>query len=466
VLTLCHDRSTKDREGLARRDFLRAGTLALGGLSLPWLFRQEALGATREGGFVKDKAIVLLFLSGGASHIETLNPNMTAAAPYRSMTGEVQTSIPGLTLGGTFPLLSCQAQRMAIVRCFQHPIAGHVQAIKHVLNGGTDPNGEGAQGFSMGGAYARLRGANDPRTGMPSFTLLNSEEVDSQYQNEKVRVERGSHPGSLGAACAPFIPGANGPAQGDMRLRVSRDRLDDRRSLLQAVDRLQQQVEQESRLQGADTYQTQAFDLLLGSAAEAFDLTREDPRLRERYDTSTFRVGKKAFRDSLLGRHFLTARRLVEVGCRFVTIHSAGWDMHADGNNPGIVAGMEMLGRPLDKAVSAFLEDLQARGLSEHVLLIVTGDFGRTPKINDRGGRDHWPRLCTLAFAGAGMYGQIVGRSTRNNDAPASDPVDARNLMATVMHTLFDVGKLRLTRGVPQDLLRVLEGTDPIREVV
>src|SRR6185437_11346428 len=120
----------------------------------------------------------------------------------------------------------------------------------------------------------------------------------------------------------------------------------------------------------------------------------------------------------------LLARRLIEVGAGFVTVQSAGWDMHADGNNPGIKDGMEMLGRPLDTALSAFLEDVEQRGLLDKVLVLVTGDFGRTPKINNRGGRDHWANLCTLALFGGGLnMGQVIGRSGRNNDVPATEPI-------------------------------------------
>jgi uncharacterized protein (DUF1501 family) len=149
-----------------------------------------------------------------------------------------------------------------------------------------------------------------------------------------------------------------------------------------------------------------------------------------------------------------------------VTIHSAGWDNHADGNNPGIERGMEMLGRPLDKAVSAFLDDIEARGLADKILLVITGDFGRTPKINARGGRDHWTNLCTLAFAGGGLkMGQVIGQSDRNLAAPLGDPVTTSQLMATVLHTLFDVPRLRLRTGLPRELLQIVERGEPIEQL-
>src|SRR5262249_29636507 len=151
---------------------IRAGFLGLGGLSLPWLLEARARAAAVEPKFVRDKAVVLIFLGGGASHIETFNPNMDAPAPFRSVTGEVKSSLPGVTLGGTFPLLAKLAHRMAIVRSFRHPVGNHEQAISHVLTGGTDPTGQKQVGFSMGSMYARLRGANHPRTGLPTYHLL------------------------------------------------------------------------------------------------------------------------------------------------------------------------------------------------------------------------------------------------------------------------------------------------------
>ena len=154
-------------------------------------------------------------------------------------------------------------------------------------------------------------------------------------------------------------------------------------------------------------------------------------------------------------------------GVGFVTVHSAGWDMHADGNNPGMVTGMEMLGRTVDKAVSAFLEDVDRLGLSDKILLVITGDFGRTPKVNKRAGRDHWARLGTLAFAGGGLQmGHVIGQSARGADVPATDPVSVSNLMATIMHTMFDVGQLRLETGLPRELTTLIEETEPIQQLL
>ena len=198
-----------------------------------------------------------------------------------------------------------------------------------------------------------------------------------------------------------------------------------------------------------------------------FDLSKEDPRLLDAYDTSSMKIGHKVFRESTLGHQMLLARRMVEAGAGFVTIHSAGWDMHADVNNPGMVKGMNMLGWTLDKAVSAFLADLEARGLSEKVLLVLTGDFGRTPTVNKKGGRDHWAKLGTLAFAGGGLpMGQVIGRADRRNGEPADNPVSPSMMMGTILRTLFDFGQLRIAQGIPQDVVRHVEEAHPIPQLI
>jgi uncharacterized protein (DUF1501 family) len=464
MLTL-HSGHRRDCSGRARRDFLAAGALALGGLALPQLLAAKEAARKAGKSYVRDRSIVLLFLGGGASHIETFNPNAGAPDPYCSVTGEVHTAVPGLTLGGTFPQLARHAKKLAVVRSFSHNNANHPKAIIHVLTGGTDPTGDAKQGYSMGSVFARLRGANDEASGLPTYCLLTSDEVDWQYRTERGRIAAGSHSGSLGPAYAPFDPSGGGELLKNLSLGISAERLDDRKSLLARLDSAKRKLDAAGSIAGLDRFEQQALEMIVRGAGEAFDLRKEDRKTAERYDTSGFRVGKKEFQPSSIGRQMLLARRLVEEGCGFVTVQNSGWDMHADGNNPGIGPGMEMLGRPLDKALGAFLDDLDARGLTDRVLLIITGDFGRTPTINARGGRDHYPRLCTLAFAGGGLArGQIIGQSSRKNDAPASDPIGLANLFSTVLHALLDVGQMRLDPAVPRDLARLAE-PPPIAEL-
>jgi hypothetical protein len=483
MLTLFSSSSSRNCDGTSRRDFLRVGTLTLGGLSLPSLLATRSALADLNSNYIRDRSVVLLYLSGGGSHIETFDPKMTAPDGTRSVTGEVKTTLPGVTFGGTFPQLAKHADKMAVVRSFMHPVGSHEQAHVHVLSGGTDPGGKQEKGFSMGSLYARLRGANHPDTGMPTYTLLTEKEIDGQYSKEFGRVNKGSWPGNLGPSYAPFthqvgwgaeerdnkrrrVSAKQNTLAESMKLNLPQHVIEDRLSLLKSIDRLRRQVDSSGKMEAVDKFNAQALNLILGGAAEAFDYKKEDPRLIERYDTSHIMIGHKRFRPSTLGKQMLVARRMCEAGCGFVTVHSAGWDMHADGNNPGMVTGMEMLGRTLDQSVSAFLEDIHARGLDKKILLVITGDFGRTPKVNKRGGRDHWARLGTLAFAGGGLnMGQVIGQSARGADVPAADPISTPNLMSTLMHTMFDVGLFRLKQGVPRELSNLVENGKPIEQL-
>ena len=465
MLTIHSGNRARDCDGVSRRDFICAGSLALGSLTLPQLLAtRSAIGA--EHSYIRDRSVVLLYLSGGGSHIETFDPKMDAPVEIRSVTGSVQTSVAGINYGGTFPQLATHAHELSIVRNFQHPIGGHEQAHVHVLTGGTDPRGDGKAGFSMGSLVSRFRGANHPATGMPTFTLLTEPEIDGQYRKELGRVRKGSRPGSLGIPYSPFEPGAGGHAVENMTLHLPPERFGNRQALLASLDAWRHRVENIASVSGTNKFNEQAVNLLAGGAADAMDLSSEDPKLVERYNTSDTQIGFKKFRPSTLGKQMLMARRLCEAGCGFVTVHSAGWDMHADGNNPGMQVGMEMLGRTMDKAVSTFLDDLKQRGLADKILLVITGDFGRTPRVNKRGGRDHWARLCTLAFAGGGIKpGQIIGKSSRDGGEPATTPYHTSNLMATIMHSLFDMGQLRLESQFPRELMQMLEETSPIQEL-
>lgn len=447
-------------DGASRREFLRVGMLGISGLSLPWLLQTHAQAAAA-GTPVRQKSVVLIFCSGGISHIETFDPKPTAPVEFRSMTGELATSLPGVTFGGTFENLSRLAHRMAVVRSFAHREGNHPKAIEQVFTCGNE------MGASLGAIMSRIGGTSNPATGMPNHVHLYADEVDGQYSNEKGRMLKADGSGTLGAAYTPFYPAGSGQVNQNMQLRLPMDRLDDRRRLRRELDRLTEQSDASGAMDGLDKFEQQAFDLILGKSRDAFDLSKESSRLRERYDTSRFETGHKKLRPSELGRQLLLARRLCEAGCGFITIQNPGWDMHADGNNPGILKGMEMLGRPLDHAVSVFLDDLEARGMADDVLLIITGDFGRTPKINARGGRDHWPSLSTLCFAGGGLkMGQVIGQSASRADVPASDPIGLDNLMATVMHALFDVTQLRLLVNIPRPIAQILERTEPIRGLV
>ena len=466
MFTLFGDGQSRTCEGLSRRDFLQVGTLSIGGLSLSSLLAAEAKAA---GGFVRDKAVVILNLQGGPTHIETFDPKMTAPVEYRAMFGEVKTRLPGVTFGSHLPQLANLADRMAVVRSYRHGIGSHGKAAEHVMAGGN------STGANMASLYARIAGVTSPKTGIPNATVLAPPAAGDQYKKLGAQVGRVTAVGSLPKAYTPFDPSSGGDIVNNMKLRIPENRLGDRRALLQRLDSYKREIDHADVLGGADQFQQQAFDVILGGISSAFDISKEDPRLLERYDTSQFDIpaalykkkNKNLLRQSpvALGKQLLMARRLIEADCRFVTVTNAGWDMH--GNAFGVDDGMPLLGGAGDRAASAFLEDLEERGLSEKVLFVITGEFGRTPRINKKGGRDHWGNLCTLAFAGGGLpMGQVIGRSNRTASVPAGDVVTSPNVLGTIMHTLLDEGKLRIAQGVPNDIVQAISQATPIPQLM
>ncbi|MEO8497013.1 MAG: DUF1501 domain-containing protein [Planctomycetota bacterium] len=452
-----------------RRDFLRVGGLALGGLSLPGLLAARAAANGRDAA-VKNKSVIFLFMHGGPSQTETFDPKMSAPAGVRSATGELATSIPGVTFGGTFEKLAPLADKFSIVRSFRTGNGNH--DIKPIVSGDTG-------GANIGSLYARVAGTNDPVTGMPRNAALYPRAIDPETMPQILNFGDFASTGTLGNAYAPFVPGGEGSLQESMKLAIPRERLDDRKTLLSTLDRIQRNADASGGLAGLDQFQQQAFDTIVGGIADAFDLSKEDPATVARYDTaplvrpeqiSTAWKNYERYVDNAksLGKLLLLARRLCESGCGFVTVTTNFvWDMHSDQNNAGVEEGMQYMGVPFDHAVSAFLLDVEARGLSDDILLVCCGEMGRSPKINARGGRDHWGGLAPLLLSGGGLnVGQVIGQSTRDAGEPATEPVEIKNLIATIMHTLLDVGQVRTMTNVPADVARVITGPEPIRELM
>lgn len=434
MLNLVMQRRSSDCEGLTRRDAIGVGTLGLGALSLPHLLRARAEAAST-GAEVKDTSVIWLWLSGGPTHVETFDPKMTAPMEYRSVTGEVSTSIPGVTLGGTLPKIAGVADKMAFVRSFAHTNSGHGGGTHYVMTGydnrGID-NGGLPSRPSMGSILSRSRGANNLRTGMPTYVRMNGIGSDG--------------PAFLGAAYNPFDP--NGQARNNMSLVVDRNRLDDRRELLGVLDRANRSADRSKLMDGLDAFEQQAFNLVLSRSQQAFDLSYEEPRVARRYGPG-------------LGQQLLMARRLCEAGCGFVTINYGGWDMHGQ-----IKTAMERRSPQLDQAVGALVEDMSQRGLEKNILLVISGEFGRTPKVNGNSGRDHWAPLSTLALAGGGLQmGQVVGESAAKVDVPKTTPVRPQDLMATVFSVLGIDRRVQYVNQAGRPTYMIEDGK-PIEELV
>lgn len=412
MLQVWNARRHQDCDGATRRDFLKIGTLGMAGLTLPQLLQARA-HAAQSGTPTRNTSVVWLWLGGGPTHVETFDPKMTAPAEFRSTVGAVRTNVPGIELGGVFPEMGRVMDKMAVVRSFTHTNSGHGGGTHWVMTGYNFPaadNGGGQNKPGMGSILARHRGANNSQTGLPTYVRMNG--------------ILGDGPSWLGSAYSPFDVAGN--ARNNMNLQVTMDRLTQRRSLLDTFDSINRNVDRSGLMEGLDSFETQAFELLLSRAREVFDIDREDPRTRDMYGNDN------------LSRQMLLARRLCESGVGFVTIHHGGWDMHGQ-----IAQNMRRLGAQVDRAVSAFVQDIYQRSLQNNILLVITGEFGRTPRVNGGAGRDHWAPLSTLALSGGGLrMGQIVGESSSRVERPKNRPISPQDLMATVFHVL----------GMPRDL--------------
>ncbi len=438
MLNLLSNRSTPACDGGTRRDFLKAGVLgmgAMGGLSLSDLLRARAV-ASEQGQPTRNTSVVWLWLGGGPTHVETFDPKMSAPSEFRSTTGSVQTNVPGVEIGGTFEKMARISDKMAYVRSFAHTNSGHGGGTHWVMTGYNFPpadNGQGQVKPGLGSILSRHRGANNPQTGLPTYIRMNG--------------ILGDGPSWLGSAYAPFDTAGN--ARNNMNLQVTMDRLAERRSLLQSFDSIDRTVDRTGVMQGLDAFEGQAFNLLLSRARETFDTSREDPRTLDLYGNHR------------LSQQMLLARRLCEQGVGFVTLNYGGWDMHGN-----IAQSMRQTAPAVDHAVSAFVRDVTQRGMENDILLVVTGEFGRTPRVNNGAGRDHWAPLSTLALFGGGLrMGQAVGESNARAEVPRTTPITPQDLMATVFHVL----------GMPQGLhyndptgrpVPMVNGGRPIRELV
>jgi hypothetical protein len=464
--------TTADRtcRGVSRRELLRVGALGMGlGATLPGLLASKAAAAPL-GRYVRDRSVVLLFLQGGPSHIEFFDPKMSAPSEFRSVTGDLATVHPGITFGGTFPQLAQLADRFTVVRSYGSKQADHTY--DRVVSGSNPLKA------TMSALYARVAGNNHPTSGIPTNILVLPEAVSPGLKLgsnfETGALPTLTTPGALGPTFGAFNPSGGSDLQKNMELRLDADRFGDRRRLLAALDGVRRTIESSGEIDGMDKYRQQAFEVITRGVAEAFDLSKEDPATLARYDTSHLfrndevqKWGDMRRSTNLLGRQMLMARRLCEAGCGFVTISDCGWDMHSNGNSPKRLAGMNWLGTQVDHAVAAFIQDVEERGLSDRILLAVTGEMGRTPRINRDGGRDHYGELTPLLLHGGGLrMGHVIGESDRTASRPATEPFTPANLVATIFHQLFDVGLLRLDQTLPRELVQFVNATQPIGPVM
>lgn len=444
--------------GITRRDFLHAGALPLAGLALPSFLAARA-DAARRGEAHGDVNCILIFMLGGPSQLDTWDPKPDASSEVRGPFKPMETNVSGIRISEIFPRLAQHADKYSLIRSLHHN-APAVHDTGHQLMQTGRLFAEGVEHPHVGAVLSSLKGS---RSGAPSNVVLPTP-IGATGGN----MPHGQSAGYLGSRHEPLVL-ASDPNHADFQspeLVLSEPfatvRGEQRETLRASIERGVAQFErsEDARLQNASFHK--AFTRVISTEARAaYDLTTEPEALRESYGRNRF------------GQSCLLARRLVESGTRFVTINmfetvfnELSWDCHGSKPFTPLSAYRESVGPWFDHGLSTLLGDLSARGILENTLVVAMGEFGRTPKLNPAGGRDHWPQCSSMLFAGGGVRGgQVIGASDAIGGAPAERPVSPAEVAATIYHAV----------GVPLDhqlpgpdgaLIRVTdEGVKPIREL-
>jgi uncharacterized protein (DUF1501 family) len=396
----------------SRREFLYVGLLGGLGLSLPGFLKNQASAAqkfyeSKEG---VAKGVIHIFLPGGLSHQESFDPKPLAPAEYRGPFGAIDTKLKGVQFGQFMKHTSQIADKLTIIRSMTHGEAAHERGTHNMFTG-YRPS-PAVEYPSIGSVISHELG---PRNNLPPYVCVPS--VPNEFANS----------GYLSSAFGPFALGAD-PAQKGFKVRdlhlpngVSDERFARRRSLLASVDEHFRSMEKSDALDSMDAFYQHAYKLISSQQArEAFNLEAEPEALRNEYGINE------------AGQRMILARRLVEAGVRFVSLTTGSWDHHDN-----IKAGIEGNLPRTDQAIAALIRDLDRRGMLDSTLVMITTEFGRTPKINPTGGRDHWPRVFSTVIAGGGFkQGYVHGSSDALGGEPENDPVSVSDLATTIYHQI------------------------------
>jgi uncharacterized protein (DUF1501 family) len=415
-------------DGLSRRGFLKIGTLGLGGLTLADALRARACGSGTRGASTPERSVILIWLDGGPPQHETYDPKPDAPEQFRGPLKAIATALPGVQVSELLPNHARLLNKVSIIRSLHHDHGDHFAAAHWMLTGyhGSSARSLPAQYPSAGSIVAKLKGPRKP--GMPAYVGLPN--------THSVGLVPGYHGAAyLGVGYNPFIadgdPNSEGYQVPNLALPSGVDalRLEGRRSLRGAFDHACRAADASGMMAGLDRFEQEAFSLILGKRArEAFDLKHEDPRLRDRYSRHQW------------GQSALLARRLVERGVRFVTLTFSGWDFHSS-----LERGMKHVLPILDATVGTLIEDLEVRGLLDSTIVVVMGEFGRTPRMNKTGvpgsdpvpGRDHWGKVMSVLVAGGGIArGRVVGSSNSRGEVPKDRPLQPQDLAVTLYQQL------------------------------
>jgi hypothetical protein len=429
-------------DGYSRRSFLKVGFLGLAGLTLADHLRLKARAQER-GRQTRDTAVILLWLGGGPSHIDMYDLKPDAPAEFRGEFRPIATNVSGTRIGEHLPRQARLMDKMSVVRSATHTNAGHGMGTHWMLTGYV-PTIEINDNLnpSCGSVVAKMRGANAPR--MPAYVCLPNPPPSANAAY-------------LGVAYNPFSPSSDPNSPGfqvrDLRLMPNVDlgRFRNRRDLLRGLDNLRRDVDIMGSAEGYDRFYREAFEIVTSANCRtAFDIHREDPRVRDRYGRDTW------------GQSALLARRLVEAGVTYVTVNMGGWDTH---NNNFQSLRTRNLPR-YDQAIAALIEDIYNRGLDRRVLVMCYGEFGRTPRINTTAGRDHWPGAMSVVFSGGGLrMGQMIGTTDSRAEYPTSRAASPGDVLSTMYHVL-GIDHHHEFHDAAQRPLRILSEGRPIEELI
>lgn len=425
---------------LGRRGFLTVGAVGGLGLTLGDMFRLRARGDQKQYDFIEAKAesVIHVFLPGGIAHQETFDPKPYSPLEYRGEMGTIKTKT-GDVFCETVPKLAAISDKLTVIRSLTHGEAAHERGTHNMFTGYKPSPALSYPSF--GSVISHEYG---PRNNLPPYVAIPSN------PNEF------SGSGYLSSSYGPFSLGADPANKGfkvqDLNLQgdVDMARFQRRRSALDAVNEYFESKQKSDNLTAMDTFYERAYALISSdSAREAFNIEAEDNGLRDKY-------GRNA-----AGQRLLMARRLVEAGARMVTVTYGGWDMHNQ-----IAGGMRRDMPPLDQALAALIEDLESRGLLSKTLVMVSSEFGRTPKINNDAGRDHWPKVFSVMLAGGGVKGGLVyGSSDATATEPEFDPVSPEDLATTMYHLLGIVADKELM--APGDRpIEICDGGRVVNEII
>lgn len=432
-------------DGFSRREFMRIGGLGLGGIALPALLQAEQQQGSKSG-----KSVIMIYMAGAPPHQDMYDLKEDAPAEIRGEFQNISTNVPGIQICEHLPRLAKIADKCAFLRSVHgSPSGDHDSFICYT---GRSVRNQPSGGWpSLGSVTSKLLGS--ARRSVPPFIGLAPDAGHPPYGSPGL-------PGYLGVGHAAFRP--SGPARDDMVLNgISEDRLRSRKELHRALDRFRRDADVSGMMAGADVLNRQAFDILTSSRlADALDLSKEDPAVRERYGKGDPKnYGDGAPRNL---EHFLLARRLVEAGARVVTLNFGRWDFHSNNFSEAKNTHLPLF----DQGLSALIEDLHVRGLANDVAVVAWGEFGRTPKINAEAGRDHWPQVGGGLIAGGGLKtGQVIGATDRLGAEIAQRPVHFGEVHATLHHVLGirPETKLQDLTGRPQ---YIVDGHQRMPELV